>query len=77
MKQDSLKTIVQKLEMMEISVCDIPEQYATNKTIIKKERELGIRKIGKRGYDALRMQFFVEETLMFKNEWGDKETQED
>ena len=51
-----VKKIVRQLKKSEINCFCVPEEYQNDKNIIDIERKLGMRKVGKRGYDT----FFVE-----------------
>lgn len=59
----SVEKIIKKLKNSEIDCFSVPEKYQNNRNIIDVERELGIRKLGRRGYDIIRNVFFVEESL--------------
>ena len=58
-----VKNIIRQLRNSEISCFFVPEEYRNDKNIIDAERKLGIRRIGKRGYDIIKNSFFVEEEL--------------
>ena len=58
-----VKHIIKQLKNSEINCFCIPEEYQNDKNIIDVERKLGIRKLGRRGYNILRNSFFVEEEL--------------
>lgn len=58
-----VKKIVRQLKKSEINCFCVPEEYQNDKNIIDIERKLGMRKVGKRGYDIIRDTFFVEEEL--------------
>lgn len=58
-----VKRIIRQLKKSEISCFCVPEEYRNDKNIIDAERKLGIRKLGRRGYDFIRNSFFVEEEL--------------
>ena len=58
-----VKDIIKQLKNFEITCFCIPEEYKNNRNIINVERQLGIRKLGKRGYDIIKNIFFVEEEL--------------
>lgn len=53
-----------QLKKNKISFFDVPEELRTNKTIVDIERQLGLRKAGKRGYDVINDCFFVEEEII-------------
>ena len=55
-----------------ISYFDVPEEYRLNIDIVKIERQLGIRKTIKIGYDALSAYFFVEENVLVKDDEYDE-----
>lgn len=59
----SVEKIIKKLKNSEIDCFSVPERYQNNKNIIDVERELGMRKLGRRGYDIIRNVFFAEESL--------------
>lgn len=52
---------------------DIPDKYKEDKKIIEIERQVGMRKIGKRGFDVIRQVFFVHEDVLNWNEYCEKE----
>lgn len=58
-----VKSIIKQLKNSEINCFCVPEEYQNDKNIIDVERQLGIRKLGRRGYDIIRNIFFVEEEL--------------
>lgn len=58
-----VKKIIRQLKKSEISCFSIPEEYRNDKNIIDIECKLGMRKVGRRGYDVIRNTFFVEEEL--------------
>lgn len=59
----TLEKIIGKLKNSEIDCFSVPKRYENNRNIIDVERQLGMRKLGKRGYDIIRNVFFVEERL--------------
>ena len=59
-----VKSIIKQLKNSEINCFCVPEEYKNNKNIIEVERQLGIRKLGRRGYDIIRNMFFVEEEFL-------------
>ena len=58
-----IKNYLQQLKTNKISYYGVPEEYRLHPDIVKCERELGIRKSGKRGYDVIRNTFYVEEII--------------
>lgn len=58
-----IKSIIKQLRDLEIGCFDVPEEYAKDRNIISAERQLGLRELGRRGYDVIRNMFFVEEEL--------------
>lgn len=64
---NEVKSIIKKLRNYEINCFDIPEEYRNEKIIIDVERKLGIRKLGRRGYDVIKNVFFVEEEFINNN----------
>lgn len=58
-----VKKIIRQLKNSEIDCFHVPEEYQKDRNIIDIERKLGIRKLGRRGYDIIRNTFFVEEEL--------------
>lgn len=60
----TLNTCIQKLQKNKIKgYNEIPEEYYRNQEIINLARDLGLRKLAKRGYDILSKSFFVEEII--------------
>lgn len=58
-----VKNIIKQLKNSEINCFGVPKEYQNDKNIIDVERQLGIRILGKRGYDIIRDAFFIEEEL--------------
>lgn len=58
-----VKKIIRQLKSSKITCLDVPEEYQNDRNIIDVERKLGIRKLGRRGYDIIKNAFFVEEEL--------------
>ncbi len=56
---------IQQLKKHRISVLSVPTDLSDNISIVRTERELGLRKVGHRGYDVISDSFFVEETLFY------------
>ena len=52
------------MKSSKITCLDVPEEYQNDRNIIDVERKLGIRKLGRRGYDIIKNAFFVEEELI-------------
>lgn len=63
MQNTEINRLLNQLNKNELTVFDIPEEYQNNSQIISLERELGLRTIGKRGFDVISNTFFVEEEL--------------
>ena len=61
------KEWIRLLKKREIGFFDVPEEYRLEPNLVKIERELGIRKSNRRGYDVIRNTFFVEEIIFTKN----------
>lgn len=60
---EEVKKIIRQLKDSEINCLDVPEEYQRDRNIIEVERKLGVRKLGKRGYDIIKNVFFAEEEL--------------
>ena len=71
--KSEIKSLIAQLKKGEIQVSEIPVEYSTNIDIVKVERKLGLRVLGRRGYDVIRDEFFVEEELFDEemDEWSD------
>ena len=63
-----VRHIVSQLRMNKINMRDIPEEYSQNADVIKTERELGLRKPYRCGYDVINDCFFAEEDILYSNE---------
>ena len=63
MHNTEINRLLSQLNKKELTVFDIPEEYQNNSQIISLERKLGLRTIGKRGFDVISNTFFVEEEL--------------
>lgn len=61
---------VKQLRKKEIGFFDIPEEHRQNPDIVKTERELGLRTSLQRGFDVVRNNFFVKETIATVNGAG-------
>ncbi len=70
-KQKDIKNLIAKLKRKTAYFCDIPKEYRYHPKIVSCERECGIRKSSKRGYDVICNNFFVEELILVK-EWSSK-----
>lgn len=64
-----IKSLLGKLKRGTAYFYDVPEELRLNTKILKAERELGIRRTIRKGYDILKNCFFVEENIRFKNYW--------
>mgnify|MGYP006924299546 CR=1 FL=1 len=53
-----VKKLIDQLKCHKITPLDVPNKYATLPVIAKVERELGILKTEKRGFDVLKSHFF-------------------
>lgn len=63
--------IISKLENGELKVRNVPDELALESDIIRIERKLGLRKSGRRGFDVITQNFFVEEQWFNKNKERD------
>lgn len=61
-----IERYVRQLKKKEIYFFDVPEVYRLHPEIVRVERNLGIRKSDRRGYDVIRDSFFVEEVVLNK-----------
>lgn len=69
------KNIIAKLKNRELDITNIPEEFALDMKIVRAERQLGLRKSKRRGFDIIRQKFFVEEEWLCRdwmNNWGIK-----
>ena len=66
MKEDIAKTIYQ-LKNGSIGTENIPDDYISDPSIIKAERDLNLRRIYQCGYDIIQDRFFVEEEVYQNN----------
>lgn len=59
--------IIRQLHLLDENEClyhlEIPEEYREDLDVIRVERKLGFRTIGKRGYDVIEGEFFAYETI--------------
>ena len=53
-----VRNIIKQLKNSEIDCFCVPEEYQDEKRIVDIERKLGMRKVGKRGYDIIKNMFF-------------------
>ncbi len=58
-----VKKIISDLKKQRISIDDIPDQFKNDWDVIVTERRLGLRTVGRRGYDVISGRFFVEEKI--------------
>lgn len=65
-----VKKLIDQLKSHKITPLDVPNKYATLPVIAKVERELGILKTEKRGFDVLKSHFFVDEVILSSVEIG-------
>ena len=56
-----VKKIISDLKMNKITISDIPDEFKDDWDLILVERRIGLRTIGRRGYDVIDDSFFVEE----------------
>ncbi|MDY4187018.1 MAG: metallophosphoesterase [Candidatus Borkfalkiaceae bacterium] len=68
---DEIEFYVGQLKKKSISFFDVPEELRNHPSIVSVERKKGIRKSEKRGYDVVRNNFFVEESIYW-NRFGEK-----
>lgn len=71
MKAEEINHIIIQLKSHEIQIRDVPEEIKNNIDVVKAERELGLRKTCKKGFDIIRNLFFVEEQLFCKESDGE------
>lgn len=71
MKAEEINHIITQLKSHEIQIRDVPEEIKNNIDVVKAERELGLRKTCKKGFDIIRNLFFVEEQLFCKESDGE------
>lgn len=66
---EEIKSLIKALSTKKIvDYFEIPEEYRLNPDIVKLERQLGIRRTLKIGYDALCSAFFAEEVVLVKHD---------
>lgn len=64
--------VIEQLRTHKISVVDVPKEYENDARIIKFERKKGLRVTERRGYDIISNSFFVEEILIYENEFEEE-----
>ncbi len=69
--QKDIKNYIKQLKSKLIYFFDIPEELRNHPLIVSAEREYGIRKSVKKGYDVIHNYFFIEELVQCKN-WLDE-----
>ena len=67
----NIKDYIKQLKNKSCYFFNIPEEYRLHPAIVATERELGIRKSLKKGYDVINNTFFVEELVLHKK-WNDE-----
>ena len=60
---NEVNSVIRKLKNRELEVREIPDELALNKTVLKVERQLGLRKVCQRGFDVIKQKFFVQEFI--------------
>lgn len=60
---NEVNSVIRKLKNRELEVREIPDELALNKTVLKVERQLGLRKVCQRGFDVIKRKFFVQEFI--------------
>lgn len=71
MGKSELKRVCRQLKKKELNVLDVPSELSMEPALLSYERKLGLRTYGRRGYDVIRDQFFVEEQFSYE-ERGDQ-----
>lgn len=69
--EEEIKEFIKRLKQKEIYFFDVSEEYRLHPIIVEIERDLGIRKSDKRGYDIIHHIFFVEEIVLARNGSGE------
>lgn len=69
-QNQEISNYIEQLKGGLIYYSNIPEEYRLHSAIVSAERELGIRKSIRKGYDIIKNTFFVEEIVLNKN-WHD------
>lgn len=62
-QDQEIKTLVKKLKDKSIGFYAVPEEYRYHPLIVIAERELGMRRSIRKGYDIIRNNFFVDERI--------------
>ena len=68
---EEINHIIAQLKSCEIQIQDVPEEIKNNIDIVKAERELGLRKTYRKGFDIIRNVFFVKEEYFYKKSDGE------
>lgn len=63
-KEEVIRSLIKKLKNKELYYFDVPEEYRLNIEIVKVQRDLCIRQSLKKGFDVIKMKFFVEELVV-------------
>ena len=72
--KDTSKEIISAVRQLKADKCvsySFPKELNNNTIIISAERAFGIRKIFDKGYDVLKSQFFVNESILASNSFGE------
>lgn len=69
--EEEIENCVKQLKNNEIYFSDIPEELRNHQTMVSVERECGIRKPVKKGYDVINNNFFVVEIVQDKHCGGE------
>lgn len=72
MAQSEIKKIIRQLKKKEIRVFDVPEEYKNDIQIVTFERKAGLRITDKKGFDIISNTFFVEESLIHIDVYGEE-----
>lgn len=67
MKNDEIMQIINELKTFKMRIFDVPEEIQYDKMVIAAERQFGLRKELRRGYDVIHNFFFIEEHLFYLN----------
>lgn len=68
-QQNEIKTLIEGIKAKKIYFSDVPEELRLHPLIVATEKECGIRKSTKQGYDIINKNFFVEETVLLGKDW--------
>lgn len=66
-EEQEISSVVEQLKSGLLYYFDIPEELRNDCLIVAVERECGIRRSAKKGYDIIRNNFFVEELVLCRN----------